>query len=80
MRTRVMNIQFDDEDGSIAIQYAHESEQSPEGFLVRQVVISQHGLSQYEHVAYYAKELREDAEELVSWYEKYKKGVVPGQD
>ena len=74
---RVFSCRISDEDGSIQIEWYEESEQKPEGGVVYQTIITREALERYDRVGYYAKELEQDLEELVNWFTKYQKGVVP---
>lgn len=71
----IQSVQFDDQ-GGITVAYVHEHEQSREGNAQHVLYINSYGQQQYDRVAYYAQELREDAEEMVAWYEKYKSGTA----
>lgn len=72
----IMGVTFT-EDGGVSIDWSDDSEQSPEGGTVHSTYISQWGQQQYPHVGNYADELRQDAEELLGWFQKYQRGIVP---
>ena len=72
----IVSISFMD-DGGITIDWADDSEQSPEGGVMHSTHISQFGQQSYPHVGTYSDELRQDAQELLAWFNKYKKGIVP---
>ena len=76
MAIRISSIRFDDDDGSIIIDWLDETEQSREGGEAHQTYITQEGQQQYKHVGYYAKELREDVDELIGWFRKYRNGYA----
>ena len=65
-------------DGGINIEWSDDSEHTPEGGSVHSTYISMFGRQTYQHVVTYAEELKQDAEELLAWFIKYKKGIVPG--
>ena len=71
----ILGVRFDDQDGSITVEWYESSEQKREGGVIYQSIINQEAVEGYEHVGYYAAELREDVAELVSWFEKYRTGV-----
>lgn len=77
MSTRILGCQLG-EDGSIVIEWLNEQEHTPQGGLMHQTVINMKGQKDWEQVGYYADELRQDLEELVAWFEKYRLGMVPG--
>jgi len=72
----IISIGFLD-DGGITIDWSDDTEQSPEGGVVHSTYISQFGRQTYPHVGTYSDELKQDAEELLAWFVKYKKGIVP---
>jgi len=72
----IMGIRFMD-DGAISIEWSDETEQSPEGGTAHSTFISQFGQQQYTHVGTYAEELRQDADELLGWFIKYQRGLMP---
>jgi len=61
---------------AITIEWTSEEDQRPEGSTYHQTSITQEGEEAWEHVSYYAEELRQDAEELILWFEKYRAGRV----
>ena len=73
----IVGIAFLD-DGGINIEWSDDLEQSPEGGTAHSTYISMFGRQTYPHVGTYAEELKQDAEELLAWFIKYKKGIVPG--
>lgn len=75
---RVLGCQLTD-DGTIIVEWMDEDDHQPEGSLVKQTSITTKGQQDWEQVGYYAKELRQDLEELVAWFEKFRLGKVPGQ-
>ena len=66
----IVGIAFLD-DGGINIEWSDDLEQSPEGGTAHSTYISMFGRQTYPHVG-------TDAEELLAWFIKYKKGIVPG--
>jgi hypothetical protein len=72
----IIGIRFLD-DGGINVEWSDDTEQSPEGGTAHSTYISQYGQQSYPHVETYAGELRQDAQELLAWFNKYKKGIVP---
>ena len=72
----IVSIRFGD-DGGINIDWADDTEQSPEGGVMHSTYISQFGQQAYPHVGTYSDELKQDAQELLAWFIKYKKGIVP---
>lgn len=66
---RILSVQFDD-DGGITIVYLYENEQTRDDYQTHTLYVTMHGQTQYERVSYYANELREDAAELIGWWEK----------
>ena len=75
---RILGCRLDDE-GSITIEWLYEHEYTPQVTEIHQTIVTSRGQEDWEHVGYYARELREDLEELVAWTEKYRLGKVPGQ-
>ena len=75
---RVLGCSLGD-DGSITVEWMYEHEHTPQTSEIRQTLIAPRAQEDWEHVGYYAQELREDLEELVAWTEKYRLGKVPGQ-
>ena len=69
-------VSFDNE-GGVTIDWSEDTEQTPEGGVVHSTYISQFGQGQYTHVGTYAEELRQDADELLGWFIKYQRGLVP---
>jgi hypothetical protein len=67
------------DDGTIVVEWMDEDDHKPEGSLVRQTSITARGQEDWDKVGYYAKELRQDLEELVHWYEKFRLGRMPEQ-
>lgn len=63
----ITRISFDD-DGSIVFEWVEESEVDDNGGESHQTWITPDGLGLEEELAYYAKELREDADELLGRY------------
>lgn len=76
MAIRILGVRLDDEDGNIMIDWMDESEQSREGGVAYQTYITLEGQQSYGRVGYYAKELREDIDELLGWWRKYRSGYV----
>ena len=74
---RILGCRISDEDGSIQVEWYEGSEQKPEGGTFYQTTITREGIDRWEEVGYYAKELMGDLEELVNWFTKYEKGIVP---
>jgi len=74
---RVFSCRISDEDGSMQVEWYEESEQSPEGGVVYQTIITREAMDRWDHVGYYSKEIVQDLEELVEWYNKYRTGRVP---
>ena len=72
----IASISFMD-DGGISIEWSDDTEQSPEGGELHSTYISQFGRQSYQHVGTYADELVQDAQELLAWFLKYRRGVVP---
>jgi hypothetical protein len=72
---RVLGCRISDEDGSITIEWYDDEDQSPEGGLMYQTVLTQEAYANWSHVGYYASEILEDLTELVLWAEKYRKGI-----
>lgn len=54
----------------MVVDWMRESEQSVAGGMAHTTWISAEGQSRDEQVGYYVEELREDAAELVAWWEK----------
>lgn len=72
----IVGINFMD-DGGISIDWSDDAEQSPEGGVMHSTYISQFGRQTYPHVGTYADEVVQDAEELLAWFIKYKRDLVP---
>lgn len=66
-------------DGEILLRWTDSAEQGPEGSDSHETMILADGQERWEQVGYYANELREDVNELLEWWLKYRRGVVPGQ-
>ena len=66
-------------DGEILLRWTDSDEQGPEGADSHETMIMPDGQERWEQVGYYARELREDTQELLEWWLKYRRGVVPGQ-
>lgn len=73
---RILGCRFNDEDGSIIVEWYEEREQSREGGVFYQTMITTEARENWQQVGYYALELRQDLEELVEWYEKHRKGIA----
>ena len=67
------------DDGTIVVEWLDEDDHRPEGSVVKQTAITVRGQEDWDRVGYYATELRQDLEELVAWFEKYRLGQVPNQ-
>lgn len=74
MKVDVIGIRFEPE--GIVVDWTSDADQRPEGSTFHQTQITSTGEENWEHVRYYAMELRQDAEELVQWFEKYRRGIV----
>ena len=66
-------------DGSLGIRWVDSDESGPEGADVHETRITQEGREMYDRVGYYAAELLDDTAELLEWWLKYRKGIVPNQ-
>jgi hypothetical protein len=71
----VLGCRFSEEDQSMVIEWYDDMEQKQEGGIMYQTIITAEALQNWKHVNYYAKELHEDLQELISWTEKYRSGV-----
>jgi hypothetical protein len=71
---RILGCRLSDEDGSIVVEWFEEREQTREGGVFYQSMITLEAQENWEQVGYYAKELRQDLEELVAWHEKHRLG------
>lgn len=69
MRVRIIGIRFDDE-GTVYIEWAYESEQTRQGGTVRTTYITLDGQDKDEQIGYFVKELQEDASELLAAWEE----------
>jgi hypothetical protein len=73
---KVLGIRFNNEDGSITVEWYRDSEQKEQGGVFYSTLITTEAMEDWEHVGYYAKEIAQDAEELVDWFNKYREGRV----
>lgn len=64
------------EDGSLSLSYLVEKDQTEHIGEVRTLYIDPNGLLEWEHAAYYYRELMGDIDELMGWIEKYQKGTA----
>jgi hypothetical protein len=71
---RILSVQFDDE-GGIVINYLIPGEQTRYENQTHTLYVTMAGQTQYSQVNYYANELREDAAELVAWWDKEKRDL-----
>jgi len=71
---KVIGCRFDGDD--VIVEWYDEKEQKPQGGVVYQTVITKAAVEDWEHVGYYVNELRDDLDELIGWYEKYRKGLI----
>jgi len=66
-----------DDEGTIIVEWYEETENNkPQGGIMYQSIITEAAKQDWQHVGYYANELMGDLEELVVWFEKYRKGLV----
>jgi len=61
---RILNIAFSD-NGNISLDWMDEGEQAREGGTYNTTFVTMAGLEKSEQVNYYAKELKEDADEFL---------------
>ena len=61
---RILNIAFSDE-GNISIDWMETTEMHPQGGTYRTTYVTLAGREASEHVEYYAKEIKQDADELL---------------
>lgn len=73
---RILGCRFGDEDGTIIVEWYEEREHDINGGVMMQTILTVEAQQNWEHVGYYATELRQDLEELVAWSERYRKGTV----
>lgn len=69
---KILSVQFDDE-GGITITYLYDNEQTRDEYQTHQLYITMAGQARYERVNYYANELKEDAAEMVAWWQAAKR-------
>ncbi len=70
----IIGCRFNDEDGSIVIEWYEDSDHKQEGYTIHSTVITSEGAENWKHVGYYAKELYDDALTLIDWFNKYSDG------
>ena len=63
-------------DGEILLRWTDSDEQGPEGSDSHETMIMPDGQERYAQVGYYSNELRQDVDELLDWWLKYRRGVV----
>jgi len=64
---KLLSVSFDDMSGNIVIDWTEEGDLTPQASTVHQTQITIRGQNEWKQVAYYTKELRQDAEELLEW-------------
>lgn len=65
--------------GEIMLRWSDSTEEGPEGSESHETIITTDGQERWQQVGYYANELKGDTDELLEWWLKYRRGVVPGQ-
>lgn len=75
---RIQSVVFDHSEGSVTVHYFDESEVKPgKVSMYRTVFIEDGALKDWERVAYYVRELQQDAIELVEALVRYQAGAMP---